>query len=307
MSKRAPSAKPVEGPFASDGIDWSTWEPLAMANLPTTYEPAPYQLPSRIAGLDCSRRTSFCGCCPMAACFRMRVACDGVSGMQQLKISEPEQLLKKMCEATPSPMSPEFLRGVFWQRDSSSIETLVTFQEANWTSPKLALKQQIYNWTFTPMWLSYLINWGRANFWLRIEVSPSGKWMLFDDDQFCYTVQPGDTFKDSKGKVLDYIRPGDMMRINFDDARDPSKGVSWQYLVQRVAYLDQEGKLNTSEAYKELLRRAQLPSQSACGLFACCLSEQALADLEIMQSDEQILYTPPKQQELDEVRTALVG
>lgn len=293
-----PADKPASGPFGASGMDWSKWEPLATSNLPTTYEPQAMQLHGRIAGIDCSRRTNFCSC-PTEAYFRCQVACSGVSNIQTLKISEPEQLFRKMCEARQDFRCPEFLRGVFWQRDSSSVETLITFHEANWISPQLASKHQIYNWTFTPKWLSYLFNATRGHAWMRIEVSPSGKWMLLDNDQFAYIVQPGDTFKDLQNQVLSEIKPGDMMRINFKDPLDPSKGISWQYLVQRVGYIDDAGSLQTTEAYPELLRRALLPSQSICGLCACCLSQEAIADLNIMQSDEQILISPPEQEDLD--------
>eukprot|EP00930_Biecheleria_cincta_P016192 TRINITY_DN13267_c0_g1_i3.p1 TRINITY_DN13267_c0_g1~~TRINITY_DN13267_c0_g1_i3.p1 ORF type:complete len:321 (+),score=35.75 TRINITY_DN13267_c0_g1_i3:49-1011(+) len=306
MSKHDPPTKPVAGPFEGNGVDWKTWETLANANLPKTYEPSPYQLPGRIAGIDCSRRTNFCSC-PTACYFKCKIACSGVSRMQTLKISEPEQLLKKMCDVSPDPFCPDFLQGVFWQRDSSSVETLITFQEANWSSPTLASKHQVYNWSFTPMWLSYFFNAGRGTAWMRIEVSPSGKWLLLDNDQFAYLVQPGDTFKDLQGEVLDFTKPGDLMRINFNDPVDPSKGVLWQYLAQRVGYLDGTGKLNTTEAYKELLRRAQIPSQSFCGLCACCLGQEAIADLDIMQSDEQILFSPPIQQDIDEEHIALLS
>ena len=69
------------------------------------------------------------------------------------------------------------------------------------------------------------------------------------------------------------------MRINFAQKHDPSKGVEWQYLVQRVAYRDPAtGGVRTTAHYDELLRRATMPSTDQCGhSFACCVGAEAKA------------------------------
>jgi hypothetical protein len=226
--------------------------------------------------------------------------------LQWAKISEPNDLFGKMLAAPAHPLCPEELRGVFWQRDSSDAETMLTFQEAHWehinTDGHFGLKPQIYNWTFVPIWWSAKFNSSRANLKLPINASPSGKWLNFGGGQYAYHVQPGDEFFSEEGARIDYIRPGDWMRIDWVDEADPSKGVSWQYLVQRVAFLNDEGELVTTEHYDTLLELARMPSPSCCNCFACVCCPEAKRRLDQLQNDAQMLFpaSAPSQMDMTE-------
>lgn len=218
---------------------------------------------------------------------------NGVTDVQTDKISEPENLFGKMLAAPAHPRCPEELRGVFWQRDSSSVETMLTFQEADWESDRLASKRQIYNWTFVTNWYSYLFNVGRATAYMPINMSPSGKWLFFGGGQYAYRIQPGDVFFTEDGERIDYIRPGDWMRINWVDEADPAKGVSWQYLVQRVAFLNDEGEIVTTEYYDTLHELAQMKSPSWCNLCACTCNSEDIEKLKVLHNDTQVYFLPP--------------
>jgi len=71
-------------------------------------------------------------------------------------------------------------------------------------------------------------------------------------------MQPGDQIHRPDGSPVEF-EPGDMMRMAFHDNTDPSSGLAYQYLVRRVAYMDDSGNLVKTKAYEELKRRALMP------------------------------------------------
>jgi len=128
---------------------------------------------------------------------------------------------------------------------------------------------------------------------MPINMSPSGKWLFFGDGQYAYRIQPGDEFFTEDGERIDYIRPGDWMRINWVDEADPAKGVAWQYLVQRVAYLNEDGEIVKTEYYDTLLELAQMQSPSWCNLCACTVNREGIEKLKILHNDPQVFFLPP--------------
>mmetsp|Transcript_49238 Transcript_49238/g.159588 ORF Transcript_49238/g.159588 Transcript_49238/m.159588 type:complete len:303 (+) Transcript_49238:116-1024(+) len=265
-------------------------EPILDQHIPKTYDPEPAGLPVALLGFDCSRRGRCCACC--AGCiFDVAASCGG-SEARTGYISNPEQMFGDMLRLKADEDCPDRFRGVFWQRDSSTVETLISLHEADWQPGGLfASKRQILSWTIVPSCFGYLF-WVPRTGALRMTmaVSPSGKWAVFDGNQFMYALQPGDTFTHADGSPADVGH--DYMRINFKD-NDPTKGVTWQYLVQRVAYLDKEGTVRTTKAYEDLKARATEPSVKQCGhMFACCVDDAAKDRMLRAQSDKQVYCVP---------------
>lgn len=83
------------------------------------------------------------------------------------------------------------------------------------------------------------------------------------------------------------------MRLNWVDEADPTKGVSWQYLVQRVAFLNEEGELVKTEYYDTLLELAQLQSPSWCNLCVCTINKEDIETLKALHNDPQVFFLPP--------------
>jgi len=111
-----------------------------------------------------------------------------------------------------------------------------------------------------------------------------------------YTIQPGDSFTDPDTDAkVDYIKPGDKMRIQLADKDDPSKGWTWQYMVQRVAYKDKTtGKVVLTEDYAELKRRATYETAGiCCDTLVCCPSEDQEIQLYSSIRDEQLFFVAP--------------
>merc|ERR1712113_511819 len=85
-------------------------------------------------------------------------------------------------------------------------------------------------------------------------------------------IQPDDVFYRPDGSRLD-IEAGDMLRVSYLDEnvdpkfrRHPERGhtLMFQYLVRRIAYLDEAGRLVLTPSYYDLADRAAGPSSKTC-------------------------------------------
>jgi len=173
-----------------------------------------------------------------------------------------------MLEANKHSACPEFLKGIWWLSDNTASENLVTFHDAEWTSRDTALKSAKFNWTVD----AYNV-WGlilSTNFWARggnhrFDVSRNDKWIRISvkggGSHWIYVIQDGDEFRRPDGTLLDVTPGEDMMRVSYA-SDDPNSEVTFQYLVRRVAYLDENGKLIKTPRYDELLDAAKANSSS---------------------------------------------
>jgi len=283
----------------SDLYDWEKYEKLLDQMRPTTYKPSIMALGSKIGkcwtGVDLSARSNCC-LTPSWLTWKAVESSKPMAGKAIFsKISEGVPMFEELLKGSVNPNCPDDFLGVWWQRDGSGAETLITWHEADWKSKKEAAKQEIYGWTFTPSWMGYLVSAGRFSNTLPVDISPSGKWVRLGGNQFIYTVQPGDSFTDpDTGAKVEYIKAGDKMRVQLNDCLDPSKGWGWQYLVQQIAYKDATGKVVLTEHYDELKRRATYETASICyNNFVCCPTEDQEIQLYSSIRDEQFFYVRP--------------
>ena len=101
-----------------------------------------------------------------------------------------------------------------------------------------------------------------------LETSPDGKWIhiTFGESKashWIYVIQPGDVFKAPDGTILDVTPGEDMMRVSFDSLNTTGQ-IDFQYLVRRVAYLDENGKLVKTPNYDKLMKVANSSTQFCC-------------------------------------------
>jgi len=225
-----------------------------------------------------------------------------LTDLERGRISQPDEWFTRMLKYPDDRACPAQLRGLWWMRDNvAPPETLITFHDAEWASPRLGLKQQRYNWTHDPTCFGCIFSLVTGEAWwhreqpgsatLRLEISPSGKWVHMDMDQMIYVLQPGDEFTKADGSKM---LPGDMMRLSFADGwqMDTSRPPRYQYHVQRVAYLDEKGALVKTAAYDELRANVLAPSRYPC--WRMCWSGEQVADALCELSDEQVWRSPPR-------------
>ena len=153
-----------------------------------------------------------------------------------------------------------------------------------------------YNWTIDAWNL-----WGLIltcnGYWTGgghlLETSPNGKWthITFAETKashWIYVIQPEDVFKTPDGEVIDVTPGDDMMRISFDSL-DTTGGIGFQYLVRRVAYLDESGKLVKTPNHEKLMKVAKSGSQFCC--FDCGTHKMNA----IQRTQNFRIAKPPKQ------------
>lgn len=269
----------VSSEAGADGIvDWAAWE--ATAKPPLTYDPP--QLKPGFMPCDCvdwfSHRSALCGMkvrlsSPLPCCCVMVLEALCLSGLEHNLISDPDDWFVRMLQHPDDSACPPHIRGIWWMRDNlAAPETLITFHDAEWASPRLGLKRQPYNWTHDSTCWGFIFSVGGeaclhqnqpGKATLRLEISPSGKWMHMDMDQMIYVVQEGDSYARPDGSRL---AAGDLMRLSWREGwqMNTSEPLFYQYHVQRVAYLDSDRKLVKTAAYDELRANVLAPSTSPC-------------------------------------------
>ena len=135
---------------------------------------------------------------------------------------------------------------------------------------------------------------------MSFEVSPSGKWIQINgnDSSMIYVIQPGDVVKRPDGTVVDVV-PGDWMRISWQKPFDQASGVSFQYLVRKIADLDADGNLVKIEPHfsrmvalgLEPLPHSPCLSRFLCG---CHLSgDQKKANSFYHSRYQTVMFSPP--------------
>lgn len=175
-----------------------------------------------------------------------------------------------------NPHCPKELQGVFWMRDNvQAPETIVCFNGWAWKSNPVGRKGMVgmgtlkYNWSHEPT------NYG-ADFILAtadavggVQIHPSGKWislMMIPSDPtdvngeityfWIYVIQPGEEFFDQDGKKIDYLQPGDLLRLSWNGT-DPysckNEDMSYFYTPRKIAHLDDNGKTVINESNLDAL------------------------------------------------------
>ena len=86
------------------------------------------------------------------------------------------------------------------------------------------------------------------------------------------------------------------MRLNFRDTYDSTSELTYQYMMPRVAYMDEDGTLVKTAAFERL--RAQMKmdlphSNVCCGLGNCNLTAQQFLDNFVAQNRmQEVIYSP---------------
>lgn len=205
-----------------------------------------------------------------------------------MQITNPDSWFMDMLSSPGSHDLPESLRGVWWMKDNPGSETLVCFNKTTWVSDKLGFQDNRYNWchdgsNMTGSGAAMLQACTAARFGsskTRIEVGPSGKWINIGGASWIYAIQRDDKFWRPDGSQL-HTDPGDMLRVSYLETDiDPSRlgclgrvrkpTLTFQYLLKRVAYLDDGMRLVKTPAYDELAAQAGGPSRkTCCGELGC--------------------------------------
>jgi hypothetical protein len=172
-------------------------------------------------------------------------------------------------QAPESSLIPEpFRNKLLWTQENVGAEYLNSFNRAAWrhNTPEgrvtgLFLTGTDYTGA-THETAFAIADRAFKNQFVNFQVSPNGKWIKFynipddptdstiDSNWFdMYIVQEGDEFTDRDGNVLDWVKAGDIYRLEFGDKKDPyhCKDVTYEYFMRTVATIDEETGVITPE------------------------------------------------------------
>mmetsp|Transcript_80493 Transcript_80493/g.204624 ORF Transcript_80493/g.204624 Transcript_80493/m.204624 type:complete len:310 (+) Transcript_80493:34-963(+) len=268
------------------GVDWEKWE--AQHEPPTVYDPPQLKIDYYRTGGQVDPMWCAMLCCSLAdsrspwcrPCITACVPCC-IFGTKFVDLRDTDDFFATVLREE-SPDTPEVVRGVFWMQDNvTAPEQIITLSDAEWRTPSSGLKPTRYNWTRDSTC------WGLSFYCMpncmtdhpevgnvRIEISPSGKWIWMQGDQLVYIVQPHDVIRDGAGQPLD-MPAGTLMRLTYNGG-DPKKKLNYQYLLTRVAFKrSDDGAIVKTAAYEVLqqqLRYEPVYRCSCCGV-GLCLNE----------------------------------
>jgi len=179
-----------------------------------------------------------------------------------------------------SALVPEIFRNkVLWMQGNDMFEYLVSFNRAAWRpntkeGRAIGLIGAGYDWTYATHARALIGAEYFKDAFLNIQMSPDGKWVklfkinvldpydpeLEGDWIDMYIVQEGDVFYDSKGNILDYVKPGDIYRLTWHNQGNPylcdADKLSFSYFARTVASLDEATGTITavSPGYDDLIK-----------------------------------------------------
>ncbi|CAE7771013.1 unnamed protein product [Symbiodinium pilosum] len=283
-------------------LDWAKFEAAAV---PLARKYNPPQLITSCTGFGArvsmcwnslfTHRAPICAQ-PVIPCCCAKFMQNSVSELAQVKLSEPDDWFKKML-SVEHPNTPEILKGLFWMEDNYAPEVLLTFQDMDWVTGEQGYFQPKYSWTNDPSCIgtvclcsNYQSTWRSA--W-PFKFSPNGKWININP-QWIYIPDEGEKITRPDGSVVEMAQ-GDMIRVSFVVANDPTSGMNYQYIIRRVAYM-KDGKLIKTKAYDELRRRATMEPTigGCCGYYNCsAVGANYIFDAYEPLSDDQVLLFPP--------------
>ncbi|CAE7947982.1 Stra6 [Symbiodinium sp. KB8] len=252
--------------------DFEAWNNLA--KVPETYDPPQRAQHWFKKFIYCAGKSSLCCLVPPAR--MLLVPC---CQNQMADITTSDEWVEQMLRVPSHKNCPEHLKGragasdkrAWWLQENVAGEGVLTFHDADWQSESVGLKNSKYNWTIDA-WNLWGVILTCNGYWTGgghlLETSPDGKWIhiTFGESKashWIYVIQPGDVFKAPDGTILDVTPGEDMMRVSFDSLNTTGQ-IDFQYLVRRVAYLDENGKLVKTPNYDKLMKVANSSTQFCC-------------------------------------------
>lgn len=239
--------------------EWKQWS--ENHSNPERYQPmqlTPGYYSRYCCNFDCGHRMP----CLLSNCCISSLSC--CIGKQLIDLENEEQSdihLKNML-LNKSDKCPEYLEGVWWMRDNTAHERFVTLQDADWQTKKYAIKKMSENWTNNPTPIGFFIACCVNSLGLNmdIEVSPNDDWIAIKyvgRRNWMYRIGQDMTISD---EATDIVNPedtplaGDLLRINYPNHL-VRENPTYQYVLKKVAYLDENGVLVKTDNWNEYQKR----------------------------------------------------
>ena len=303
-------------------FDWEKWDRMNV-KVPTVYDPPQrYTMYQgwKSAPMWWWHRSWFCW--PLPGCY---LSCCSPKPFQAKLTDKNQKVFKDLLRPNfDSSKVPKPLRNsLFWMEDNIAAETLFSFNRWSWRSQSetgrvIGVGHLGKDFTGDVNMYGAAIAKYMDSAYVNAQMSPDGKWLLlttFKDPHnvdeecqflFMYVVQPGDVFKTKDGNIIEYVEPGDLIRVtyNISDPYDVST-MKYLYFPRRVATIDEKTRTITmiSPHYEDLMRKATanpgigMCCRTCCYTCYCCASAEKRYDFQVNYATNAQAYaissTPP--------------
>ncbi len=308
-------------------IDWERWY-ATEPKVPSVFDP-----PQRKNLGGCLLAPMYwwnrsCYFQPLAAILHSCCTCKP----EMDRISKGDSLFKKMLiPEHASPDAPEELRNhLYWTENNIAPETLIGF--GSWAFRKQTEEGRVIgvgdisiNFTNDPTCWGYIFAINSQRTKALVQRSPDGKWISLQTIDspsakgtkcnylFIYVVQEGDEFRTVEGEPMDYVKPGDIVRVTWDESNpyetDNSK-LKYLYFPRKVASINENGEVVLNDShYEALLKNATNDASDMCCKTCCftcalCMSAEErfqfqvgnISDLQVFKPSKA---APPTSEEID--------
>lgn len=304
-------------------IDWEKWESLNPAP-PKVYDPPQrYTYYGSALSIPLWWWNRSCYFQPLANCFISCCPCNPKKKVARISTDADDLFEQLLVPPIDSSLVPEpFRNHLFWTADNNAPETLVSFNRFAWRKQEeggrvIGLGSARYDWTndrtcFGCFFASLPELFG------AIQVSPNGKWILLNattylagslfksagNYMYLYVVQEDDEFTTPDGEVIDYVKPGDLVRLSWDGS-DPyqcdNSKLTYMYFPRKVATIDEETGIITKNPvhFDEMIRRATNDAgkrgETCCYCCACNMSGPERWDFQTQNINDYQIYSPAAQ------------
>jgi len=241
-----------------------------------------------------------------------------------------DKIYKEMLRPHPdSENIPEPLRDVLlWTENNIAPETLISFNGWAWRPQSekgrtVGLGSLGFDWSSDPTCLGFSYAFKLTTRYGQIQASPNGKWLslvTFGNPAdaegeviylYMYIVQEGDEFKTPDGKVMDYVKPGDLIRLTWGKGKEgpyfcDNDKLTYSYFPRKVAILDDNGSVQKNPLhYNELQTHAtNKPGnccETCCYTCACCMNGTERFDFQTSNISNLQYYEPAPEPPSSEV------
>jgi len=298
-------------------IDWQKW--LATnPTVPKVYNPPQSEKLSGRTSIPMWWWARSCYVQPISCCLH---SCCAVKPEME-RISDGDALFRGLLNPeNTSDDAPDVLGNhLLWTQDNIAAETLINFGSMAWRKQSdegrvIGLGTALNDWTNDVTCFGYGTSIYMNTRFFVVQRSPDEKWYALSgfsspepetecSFMFIYVVQEGDQYETPDGNIIEYVKPGDLVRVSWDNTNpyetDNSK-LSYMYFPRRVASINSEGLLvKNSPHIEDLLKVATSDAsdkccETCCYTCSCCMSP---VDRFVFQtshiSDRQVFRKAPK-------------
>lgn len=179
-----------------------------------------------------------------------------------------EEWMQQMLHGTATEYAKEF-DGIWWLRDHALHTTLFTMRDLTFEKKmNHPVWDEVASISMSKHWMRnettcmgvILTSWYHVAPRLNLYISKDAKWIQLGNSPFQFMRRIDNSLKNAI--QLQDVQVGDFLRVNIDEHGN----IIYMYLIQKIAFRNQQGRIVTTKAFEEMKSRLSMSSSST---FTC--------------------------------------